>query len=88
MIWFPLIEETSATKNIIEEVWGGIKKSIMSDIEHLIVVVIIILISGVLGGTVNYFRESTPLSENHSYLKKLFPGIAASFVVPLFLNMI
>lgn len=52
-----------------------------------------ILIFGVFGGIINYFmQETSPLEKvkksKYQLFKSIFIGLAAAFLVPLFLNMI
>lgn len=45
-------------------------------------------VSGLFGGFVNYLLEKRDNPEKSSILRSMSAGIAASFLVPLFLNMI
>ena len=53
-----------------------------------LVVIGVILAAGFLGGLVNYFLASKDDPEARSFGKSITLGIAASLLVPLFLNMI
>jgi len=46
------------------------------------------IILGVFGGVINYFRKNLPQKDNKELYKSLFIGTAASILVPLFLRMI
>ena len=48
----------------------------------------IMALAGAFGGLVNYFIERRDSPEKSSVLRSLVVGIGASFLVPLFLNMI
>ncbi len=48
----------------------------------------IMIVAGGFGGLVNYFIERRDNPEKSSLLRSLVVGIGASFLVPLFLNMI
>jgi hypothetical protein len=50
--------------------------------------VAVMLLAGSFGGVINYFLTRTSDPENTSILKSIIIGIGASFLVPLFLNMI
>ncbi len=57
------------------------------------IIILIILVMGIFGGCVNYFMltQSTDIDasdKNHMLKKSLFLGVAASILVPLFLNTI
>lgn len=62
--------------------------------DNYVVLVLIMVLSGVLGGTVNYFSIDTESKRkvlkfiDYNLLKSIFTGIVASLLVPLFLNMI
>lgn len=58
------------------------------DINHFWIIIIIILLSGLLGGIINYFKNYNKESNSLKLLRSLFFGIGASFLVPLFLKMI
>lgn len=62
----------------------------MTDIEHLLVLAALMAVCGLLGGLVNYWGTPQALAQSESYpfLKRFSAGLAASFAVPLFLNMI
>lgn len=62
----------------------------MTDIEHLLVLATIMVACGLLGGLVNFWGTPQTLAQSESYplLKRISAGLAASFAVPLFLNMI
>lgn len=56
--------------------------------EHLINIALVMLTSGILGGLVNSYLTD-PADENFiAWWKHIVVGVAASFMVPLFLNMI
>jgi len=46
------------------------------------------IILGVFGGVINYFKKNLSQKDNKELYKSLFIGIAASLLVPLFLRMI
>jgi DNA-binding MarR family transcriptional regulator len=48
----------------------------------------IMMFAGAFGGLVNYFIERRDSPEKSSILRSLVVGVGASFLVPLFLNMI
>lgn len=55
---------------------------------HNLIIILIIFLSGIFGGTINFFRVS--LKEDRilfNLLKSVFTGLGASILVPLFLNM-
>lgn len=55
---------------------------------NLIIIALVMLASGALGGLVNFFLAD-PIDESPlSWQKHMTVGIAAAFMVPLFLNMI
>ena len=56
--------------------------------EHYITLIIIMTLSGLLGGGANYFSDVISEDEKYPLVKRLIYGLAAAFVVPLFLNMI
>ncbi|MBW7477321.1 helix-turn-helix domain-containing protein [Paenibacillus oenotherae] len=59
--------------------------------EHWILVLIIILISGAIGGIVNYLlveRVGVLFLRDREFYKSIFIGLAAALLVPLFLNTI
>jgi hypothetical protein len=60
----------------------------MNDLAHIGMLAALMALCGVLGGLVNYWGDATASAEPHPLLKRLAYGLAASFVVPLFLNMI
>ncbi len=62
----------------------------MSDNQHILLLIIIMLLSGILGGLVNYLGVSKEQIQNEKspFWKRISAGLAASFSVPLFLNMI
>jgi fluoride ion exporter CrcB/FEX/DNA-binding MarR family transcriptional regulator len=47
----------------------------------------VMLISGALGGVVNYFLSDTQDEKTLTWWQHVFVGIVAAFIVPLFLNM-
>ncbi|GAU80020.1 YEATS-associated helix-containing protein [Fusibacter sp. 3D3] len=60
---------------------------------HLTTIIFIMLFAGVFGGVVNYLMlqdksNSAKLLKNKTFYKSIFLGVAASFLVPLFLNTI
>jgi len=48
----------------------------------------IMMLAGAFGGLINYFLEKRDSPDKSSLLRSLVIGIGASFLVPLFLNMI
>ena len=56
--------------------------------QNLYVLVSIIVLAGALGGFAAYLSESEFKGEQYPLLKRIGLGIAAAFVVPLFLNTI
>jgi len=48
----------------------------------------VILVSGMLGGIINYFIEDAQTEQRLAWWKLMFVGVGAAFMVPLFLNMI
>jgi hypothetical protein len=62
----------------------------MTDLQHLLTLAALMAGCGLLGGFVNYWGAPQALAQSESYpfLKRMSAGIAASFAVPLFLNMI
>ena len=55
---------------------------------HLIHLVVIMIACGAIGGIASYFASEIPPEESSPVVKRIALGIAAAFVVPLFLNMI
>lgn len=55
---------------------------------HYWVLITIMLAAGLFGGVVNYFRQSELEHNPKLFIKAIFLGIAASALVPLFLQMI
>ncbi len=60
---------------------------------HLTQIIVIMLFAGLFGGIVNFLmlenkNDDVKLLKNRAFYKSLFLGIAASFLVPLFLNTI
>lgn len=58
---------------------------------HYIILIGIIALFGFLGGSINYLSKSKPDDHNidrREFRKSVITGIGASFLVPLFLNMI
>ena len=60
---------------------------------HLTQIIVIMLFAGLFGGIVNFLmlenkNDGVKLLKNRAFYKSLFLGIAASFLVPLFLNTI
>jgi hypothetical protein len=62
----------------------------MTDAQHLIALAVLMAACGLVGGLVNYWGapQVQVQTEPHPILKRISAGIAASFAVPLFLNMI
>lgn len=60
----------------------------MPQTEFIALVIGVILVAGLLGGAVNYFMTLKDDREGTNYAKSATLGIAASLLVPLFLNMI
>jgi hypothetical protein len=60
----------------------------MSQARFLMVVIVVMVGAGFLGGLVNYFLNRRDDPEDSSLWKSATLGIAASLLVPLFLNMI
>ena len=62
----------------------------MTELEHLWALVGVMAGCGLLGGLVNYWSAppASAQSESYPFLKRVSAGLAASFAVPLFLNMI
>lgn len=59
--------------------------------DHWIIIIIIIIISGIIGGVVNYLlvdKSFIKFYREREFYKSLFIGLAASLLVPLFLNTI
>src|SRR5437764_7659640 len=55
---------------------------------YILILILIMVGAGLLGGAVNYFL-SQEIDPNQKYFgRSLWLGLAASFMVPLFLNMI
>jgi hypothetical protein len=54
----------------------------------VIMIVGVMLVAGFLGGLVNYFLARRDDPEDSSFWKSITLGVAASLLVPLFLNMI
>lgn len=55
---------------------------------HIASLVAIMIVSGVIGGIASYCASEIAPEETHPAIKRVALGIAAAFVVPLFLNMI
>lgn len=58
---------------------------------HFGLILILIILSGTIGGTVSYLLElnkKEPFFKNRDLFKSIFIGISASLLVPLFLNTI
>jgi hypothetical protein len=55
---------------------------------HFYLLILIMIVSGVLGGLVNYWHDTIEDTDRHPIIKRISLGLAASFVVPLFLNTI
>ncbi len=55
---------------------------------HNLTLLVIMLLAGGFGGTVNHLLDKRGKREGHSLLRSIFIGTAASLLVPLFLNMI
>lgn len=60
----------------------------MSQLTFLITLTSVMIAAGILGGIVNYLLERKADPEGSSVGKSIAVGIVASFLVPLFLNMI
>jgi len=58
---------------------------LFSDACYAVIIVLIILLSGLIGGLASYYLNE---SEEISMLKSFVLGVVASILVPLFLNMI
>jgi hypothetical protein len=57
--------------------------------DPMYLIFIVLLVCGILGGLVNSYGEDSPVDgKGLSWWKQVVIGIAASFMVPLFLNMI
>lgn len=56
--------------------------------DHILILLTIMVASGSLGGLASYWSVIVDETEKHPILKRIGLGIAASFTVPLFLNMI
>jgi hypothetical protein len=57
--------------------------------DPMYLIFLVLLVCGVLGGLVNSYGEDAPLEGKAlSWWKQVVIGVAASFMVPLFLNMI
>src|SRR6266849_838261 len=52
------------------------------------ILIAVMLAAGMVGGLLNYYMTQSADPEHTSILKSLLAGICASFLVPLFLNMI
>ena len=55
---------------------------------QLVALISTMLIFGLFGGVVNFLLEKRDNPEKSSFLRSTAAGVAASFLVPLFLNMI
>lgn len=59
---------------------------------HILYILIIMIVAGILGGLVNNFLQESEVDDKkdriHNLIKSVIIGIAATFLVPLFLNMI
>jgi regulator of replication initiation timing len=58
---------------------------------HWLILLLIMIVAGALGGVVNYFfapKEKDRESGRNELIKSITVGVAASLLVPLFLNMI
>lgn len=60
----------------------------MRQAAFLAIIAGVMIFSGFLGGLVNYFVSRKEDPQGSSFLKSVILGVAASFLVPLFLNMI
>jgi hypothetical protein len=60
----------------------------MTQAAFLTTVTLVMIVAGILGGIVNYLLEWKGDPEGSSLGRSIAVGIAASFLVPLFLNMI
>lgn len=56
---------------------------------HMLLILAIMILAGVLGGTANYFLAEKPVEqERRAWLRYMVFGVVAALTVPLFLNMI
>ncbi len=55
---------------------------------HTLTLLAIMVLAGAFGGVVNYLIEKKGNPEQSSWLRSIVVGVAASFLVPLFLSMI
>ena len=56
---------------------------------HMLLILAIMIVAGVLGGTANHFlAEKTLEAERRAWLRYVVFGVVAALTVPLFLNMI
>jgi hypothetical protein len=51
-------------------------------------VIAIILLSGIVGGTINYFLSKPDKMDVFTWMRTAFIGVGAAFLMPLFLNTI
>jgi DNA-binding MarR family transcriptional regulator/uncharacterized membrane protein YeaQ/YmgE (transglycosylase-associated protein family) len=58
---------------------------ILSDLSYAIILLTIIILAGIIGGIASYFLSE---SDDKSPIKSIVIGVVASFIVPVFLNMI
>nr|WP_316640018.1 YEATS-associated helix-containing protein [uncultured Roseateles sp.] len=56
--------------------------------QPLVDIALVMLTAGALGGLVNYFLSDPEQEKRLAWWQHVFVGVAASFMVPLFLNMI
>src|SRR5438045_3868857 len=66
--------------------------SILSFDTHLVILIIIMLITGAFGGFLNYLHNFDTIADEEKNVvvrnKYIFLGIAAAFLIPVFLKMI
>lgn len=61
---------------------------LLLSISYMWILIAVMLATGSFGGLINYFLTRTSDPEHSSIIKSVIVGIGASFLVPLFLNMI
>lgn len=61
---------------------------LLVSIHYMWTLVAVMLLAGSFGGVINYFLTRTSDPENTTILRSITIGVGASFLVPLFLNMI
>ena len=58
-------------------------------VQYFVPMLIVVMLSaGTVGGLLNYYTSQSADPDHSSILKSIIAGICASFLVPLFLNMI